>query len=73
MRLRAGGIRLTALRIARMAQGIRRVELARATDLSESTLGRIERGDREARPNERRAIARALGLGVRETFPREAA
>ena len=45
--------------------------LARDARLSESTLSRIILARREASADERRAIAKALGVPQREIFPQE--
>lgn len=62
MRQRATRIRPTGLRRHRILAGVRLYDLRRLTGISESTLGRIERGERNASSNELELIARALRI-----------
>lgn len=61
-------IRNVALKIAIVQSGQTQRALARRLDIDETRFSRIVSGEVEAYADERRAIARALGKGVRELF-----
>ena len=56
-----------ALKVYMMAAGLNQKELASRAGLSEVTLSRKLRGNREFKINEVKAIAKALDLTVEET------
>ena len=56
------------LRRHRLVAGIRLRDLRVATGLSESTLGRIERGERAVSPSEAETLSHALSVAVPRLF-----
>ena len=61
---------LHPFRLALLQSGQHQYQVAQAAGLSETTLSRIASGRREASPDERQRLARVLGRGERELFPR---
>ena len=58
----------TALKLAVVASGVPQHVIARRSGLGETVLSRIVQGRRDARHEERRSIAKALGRPVAELF-----
>lgn len=54
-----------ALRVARIAAGLRPIDLARAADIAKSTMSEIESGNRSASPELLGRFAQILGCDVR--------
>lgn len=50
--------------------GIMKWSIAERSNMSAARLSHILNGHRAPRPEEKRALAKALGVGVREIFPR---
>ena len=56
------------LRLKRFMQGLSQVELSKLSGVGQVTLSRIELGVRQAKPEEKVAIAKALKLRVADLF-----
>ena len=63
----AGGDKHLALKVYMMAAGLTQKDLANRAGLSEVTLSRKLRGNREFKISEAKAIAKALDLTMEET------
>jgi transcriptional regulator with XRE-family HTH domain len=59
------------LRLERFLRKVTQVEMVKRTRIPQSTFSRIERGLRPVKPEERAAIARALGMPPEDLFPQE--
>lgn len=59
---------VSAFKVAIVRSGLPQFEVARRAKLSETVVSRIAAGRRAATPEERRRLARALGLGEAELF-----
>ena len=57
------------LRLERFLRKITQTEISKKTQIPQSTLSRIERGERAAKPAEQKAIAWVLGLPPADLFP----
>jgi transcriptional regulator with XRE-family HTH domain len=62
-------MKLSAIRLERFLKGLSQTALGAEAGLHQRTLSRIENGVRPAKPGERAAIAKALGLKENEIFP----
>jgi transcriptional regulator with XRE-family HTH domain len=60
-------------RLERFLRKVTQDEISKETGLPQSTISRIERGLRPAKPEEREALARALGLSPADLFPTQEA
>jgi len=58
------------LLIARRRKGLPAWKLAALADIDPSTYSRLERGEREATPDQRLRLARALGVDPETIFQR---
>jgi transcriptional regulator with XRE-family HTH domain len=64
---------METLRFERFLKRISQEKLAKEAGLTQSTVSRIERGLRPVKPEEKKVIARALGLSVGDLFPSQEA
>jgi len=58
------------LLIARRRKGLPAWKLAALADIDPTTYSRLERGEREATPDQKRALARVLGCEPEHLFAR---
>ncbi len=57
-------MRLTAIKLRRLEQGLLQLELAQRADISRCRLSELENGHIEARPDEIERLAKALNVSV---------